>query len=131
MGSKLGDAGVEEALDGVARFLEHAAVDRVARAFQREHEVVRDLVGPGAEGLGRLRAVEGAVDFDRGEMLDGVFELARVRQAFGIEDPAPGLIGPAADAPGDGSGFHAASLRLARFARDPKAAVYAEERASE
>jgi len=45
-----------------------------------------------------LRAVEGAVDLDRGQMLRGTFELARVRQAFRIERAARRLIGPAADA---------------------------------
>ena len=58
-----------KALDRVAGFRQHAPVHRVARAFQRKDKVVRHLRRPFAEGRRRLRAVEGAVDLDRGQML--------------------------------------------------------------
>src|ERR1700684_602249 len=97
MVAKLGDAGIEEALDRVTRLLEHAPVDGKAWAFEREHEILRHLARPFAERRRRLRAIERAVDFDRGHSLGGVRKLLRVRQALRIEHAAPRLKRPAAD----------------------------------
>ena len=76
---------------------EHAAVGDEARSLDGEHEAVRHLARPFAEGRRRLRAVERAVDLDRGQALAGVGELLRMRQALRIEHAAPRLEGPAAD----------------------------------
>ena len=78
-------AGAEEALDRFAGLVEHAAVGDEARALDGEHEAVRHLARPFAEGRRRLRAVERAVDLDRGQPLAGVGQLLRVRQALRIE----------------------------------------------
>jgi hypothetical protein len=43
----------------------------------------RQARGPFAEGRRRLRAVEGAVDLDRGQVFGGVGELARVGETRG------------------------------------------------
>ena len=76
--AEFGDAGIEEALDGVARLLEHAPVDGKARTLEREHEAGRHLARPFAERRRRLRAVERAVDLDRGQPLAGIGQfLAR------------------------------------------------------
>jgi hypothetical protein len=69
-----------------------------ARRLQRKDETVRRLAAPlGVDGR-FLGAVEGAVDFDRGEVATGVFEFAALHQSFRIEVLAPGREGPAADA---------------------------------
>ena len=46
LAAQFGDAGVEKALDRIARLGEHAAIDRVARTFQGKHEAVRHLRPP-------------------------------------------------------------------------------------
>ncbi len=51
LGAELGDAGIEKAIDGVAGLGQHAAIDGVARTFERENESVRHFGGPFAEGL--------------------------------------------------------------------------------
>src|SRR6202040_1108027 len=101
MRAKLGDAGIEEALNGVAGFLEHPAVGRKARPLDGEHEAWRHLARPFAERRRRLRAVERAVGLDRGQPLARIGELLGVRQAFRIERAAPRRKGPAADADED------------------------------
>src|SRR5262249_14645393 len=53
--------------------------------------------GPFAIRRRTLGAVERAVDLDRSQVLGGIGELARMRQAFGIEHAPPGLVGPAAN----------------------------------
>src|SRR5260370_12320161 len=74
------------------------------RPLDREHEVLRRLVVPAPEARRFLRAVEGAVDLDRGQLPAGIFELARLRQVFRIERAAPGREHPAADADADHAG---------------------------
>src|SRR5580704_10057386 len=101
MVAKLGDAGIEEALDRVAGFFEYAPVDGKARALEREHEIWRHLARPFAKRRRRLRAVERAVDLDRGQPLGGVGKLLRVRQILGIKHAAPRLERPAADTDAD------------------------------
>src|SRR5262249_19216948 len=91
----------EEPLDRLPGLGQHAPVGRVARAFEREDEVIGGFLGPAAKARGLLRAVERAVDLDRGEYAARVRQLARVRQALGIEHPPPGLVDPAADANSD------------------------------
>src|SRR5260370_15260758 len=71
------------------------------RPLDREHEILRRLVAPAPEARRFLRAVEGAVDLDRGELPAGVFELAHLGQVFRIERAAPGREHPAADADAD------------------------------
>ena len=101
MVAKPGDAGIEKALDGVARLLEHPAIDGKARALEREHEILRHLARPFAERGRCLRAVERAVDLDRGQPFGGVRKLLRMRQALGVERAAPRLEIPAADTDAD------------------------------
>src|SRR5215471_2828530 len=95
--AELSDARIEKTLDRVARLAEHPPVDGVARTFHGENEGLRNLGGPFAERRRRLRAVERAVDLNRGQVLAGVGQLARLREALRIENPAPGLVGPAAN----------------------------------
>src|SRR5580700_3181832 len=97
MVAKLGDAGIEEALDRIARLFEHPPVDGKARALEGEHEILRHLARPFAERRRRLRAVERAVDLDGGQPLGGVAELLRVRQSLRIKYAPPRLERPAAD----------------------------------
>src|ERR1700688_860504 len=101
MVAELGDAGIEKALDGVAGLLEHPTVDGKARALEREHEFLRHLARPFAERRRRLRAVERAVDLDRGQPFGGVRKLLRVRQSLRIKHAAPRLECPAADTDAD------------------------------
>src|SRR5262249_40565605 len=96
--SELEHAGIEEMLDRVARLLQHTPVHGKPRSFDRKDKTVRHFACPFAKSRGRLRAVKGAVDLDRGEALARVGKLLRVRQPFGIEHSAPGLVGPSADA---------------------------------
>src|SRR4029078_10347669 len=84
-------------LDGIASFAEHAAVDGVAGTLERKNETVRHFRGTLAIRGRALCAVERAVDLDRGQVLGGIGEFARVRQALGVENPAPRLVGPAAN----------------------------------
>ena len=96
--AQLDQALVDETLDRFAGLGQHAAVGAEARGLHREDEAVRRLVAP----LGPARRLEAriirAVDFDRGELAAGVFELALLREIVGIEHAAPRLEGPAADA---------------------------------
>jgi hypothetical protein len=45
-----------------------------------------------------LQAVEGAVDFDRGQLAACVFEFALLRQVFRIKHATPWGVGPASNA---------------------------------
>src|SRR5262249_23610268 len=99
--AELEHPGCEEPLDRLAGTGKLAPMRRKPRALDREHEVVRRLVAPAAKARGLLRAVERAVDLDRGQLSAGVFELARLRQTLGIERPAPRRERPAADADAD------------------------------
>ena len=90
-------AGIEEILDGVAGLREHTAIGREARALDGEDKALGSFACPFAEALRLLRAVVGRIDLDRGQVLAGVGQLFRLRQALGIEHPAPRLEGPAAD----------------------------------
>src|SRR3546814_12920309 len=65
-----------------------------------------------------LRAVEGAVDLDGGQLPAGVLELAPLRQPGRVERPAPRLERPAADPNPDAMpslSRHAPSPRLCRY----------------
>src|SRR5262249_25004781 len=99
--AELEHAGCEEPLDRLAGPGKFAPVGGEPRTLDREHEVVRRLVAPAAKARGLLRAVERAVDLDRGHLPAPIFELARLRQAFGIERPAPRRERPAAYADAD------------------------------
>src|SRR5579871_3924180 len=99
--AELEHAGVVEIFDGVAGFGEHAPVGGEARSLQREHKTIRHLACPFAEALGFLRAVIGAVDFDRGQLRGRVLQLLRLRELFRVEHPTPWREGPAADADKD------------------------------
>jgi hypothetical protein len=57
----------------------------------------------GDSGRGFEGGIVGAVDLDWGQCPAGELQLALLRQALGIEDPAPRLEGPAADADVDGT----------------------------
>ena len=91
------DAGIVEPLDGIPGLGEHTAVGGEPRALDREDEAVRDLAGPFAEAFRLLRAVIGAVDFDRGQLGGGVGQFFRLGQLLRIEHAPPGREGPAAD----------------------------------
>src|SRR5205807_7542287 len=95
------DAARNEALEDRACAGEIGAVRRHSRPLEREDEILRRLVVPAAEARRLLRAVEGAVDLDRGELAAGIAELARLRQARRVEDAAPGWKDPSADADAD------------------------------
>ena len=73
----------------------------VARALEREDEVVWRLRAPGREALRVLQAIEGAVDLNGGEVLSGKRELSLPRKARGVEPAAPRCIRPAGDADAD------------------------------
>ena len=98
---QLQHAARKKAPDGVAGFGQHPAMSRKARRLEREHEIIRRLGRPFAKALAFLRAVEGAVDLDRGDLAAGVLELARLRQPLRIELAPPRLEHPAADADSD------------------------------
>src|SRR5712671_2021492 len=99
--AQLGDAVRDEALEDRACPGEIGAVRRNARPLEREDEVVRSLVVPAVEARRLLRAVESAVDLDRRQQPAGMAELARLRQAWRVEDAAPRRIDPAADPDAD------------------------------
>ena len=69
----------EEPLDRGTGLGQHAPVGCELRTFEREHEIVRRLGRPFAEAVRLLRAIEGTVDLDAGELTARVFEFARVR----------------------------------------------------
>ena len=96
--AELGHAGIEKPLDRVAGLFEDAPVDGIARALEREHETRRHFARPFAKRRRGLRAVERAVDFDRGQPLAGIGQLLRVWQTLRIKHAAPRLERPAADA---------------------------------
>src|ERR1700733_16019593 len=92
------DAGIEEPLDRVAGVTQHAPVNGKPRTLEREHKTRRNLARPFPKSGRRLRAVECAVDLDRGQPFAGVGEFLRVRQTRRIEYAAPRLERPAAGA---------------------------------
>lgn len=91
-------AAIQECLYRGVRVSKQLAVRGHAMRLHREDEVLRHFRGPAAEYFGCLRAIERAVDFDRGELAAGEGEFLGVRQAAWIEIIAPGREGPAADA---------------------------------
>ena len=99
--AEFGHAGIEKAFNRISGLSQHAPVHGIARTFEREHEAVRNLPRPIAVGLWRLHAIERAIDLDRRQMLRGIFQFARMRQAFRVEHAAPWFVGPAADADAD------------------------------
>ena len=101
-----------------ARLGKNPAVGGEPRPLDREDEAVRRLVVPLGEALRLLRAIVGAVDLDRGQLAAGVFQLALLRQAFGIEGAAPRLIGPSADADQDARLGFVRHVRLLLGRRD-------------
>src|SRR4029077_17138859 len=80
---------------------QHSAVGGKARPLEREDKSVRRFLAPTDEAFWSLRAVEGAIDLDRGQAAAGIFQLALLRQAGRIERAAPGLEGPTANADPD------------------------------
>src|SRR5690348_8393120 len=72
-----------------------------AAPLEREDEIVRRLLVPATEAVRSLQRIEGAIDLNRVEGTTGKFELATVRQAFGIEIASPGGVEPAGDADAD------------------------------
>src|SRR5262249_23742318 len=99
--AELEDAAFKEPVDALAGLGELAAVDDVAMALHREHEIVRGRVAPLAEARRRLGAVERAVDLDGGEAATRIAELIGLLEVGRIERPAPRRIGPAADPDSD------------------------------
>src|SRR5207249_1909212 len=105
-GAKLCYAAAEESPDGVGSLRKDGTVGGVLDGLEREHKTIRRLARPFAVSRRRLRAVEGAVNLDRGQAFARVGELFRVRQSLWIERAPPGREGPAADADADLSGLH-------------------------
>src|SRR5204863_441827 len=60
--------------------------------------IVWRFVGPAAEALGLLCAVERAVDLNRANFPARISQLLRLRQTLGIKHSPPWLINPAANA---------------------------------
>ncbi len=87
-----------ETLHRFTRVGQHAPVGAEARGLDREHEPVGRVVVPLGPARGLEARIVGAVDLDRGELAAGIFQLALLREVFRIEDAAPWLEGPAADA---------------------------------
>src|SRR5260370_27567120 len=67
-------------------------------ALDEKDEATRNLRRPLAKGRRCLRAIEGAVDLDRGEVPRRVAQLLRMRQAIGVEHAPPRRKGPTPDA---------------------------------
>ena len=95
--AKLGHSGIKEPLDRVAGFLEHAPVGGKARALERKDKAGGNLARPFAKSRPGLRAIECAVNLNRGQARAGISELFGMRQPFWVENAAPRLKGPAAD----------------------------------
>src|SRR5258708_13268381 len=70
----------------------------IAGALDGKDEAIRNLRRPFAKGRRCLRAIEGAVDLDRGEVARRVAQLLRMGQAVGVEHAPPRRKGPTADA---------------------------------
>ena len=93
-----------------------------AAALDREHEARRGLGRPAVVAGRPLQGVERAVDLDRGHPGGRVGQLLPMRQALGVEVPAPGRIDPAGDAdPGVHSSQprRAGQIRASRTDRSP------------
>jgi hypothetical protein len=114
LGLELRYAARKEALNRITGLGEDAAMGGVARPLEREHEIVRRLARPFAEAVRLLRAVERAVDLDRGQLAAGIFELARLCEPLGVELPAPGGEHPAADADTDHDARRSCEITPAR-----------------
>src|ERR1700730_17131354 len=94
---QLEHAGRKEAFDRRAGCRQIGPVRDKTRALERKDEVLRCLVVPPAKTRRLLRAVEGAVDLDRGDLAARMGELTRLRQAGRIEDTPPRRKHPGAD----------------------------------
>src|SRR5215471_12692388 len=102
--AELQNAGVQEVIDRFTSLLKLAPMGDKARTFDGEHKALRNLRRPFAKRRRRLRAVERAVDLNRGEMARRIAEFLRMRQAGGIEYAAPRRKSPSADADVDVAG---------------------------
>src|SRR5690606_12984600 len=98
LGPKREEAGREEIGDRRLRLLQSADMGDIARRLDGEDEILRRLRRPPLETLGLLQGIEGAIDLNRGKSLGRIGELILLRQVFGIEDAAPGAVGPARNA---------------------------------
>ena len=105
------DAAREKSGNGAARLAENCPIGRKSGRLQGEDETVGRFIAPFGEGLRFLRAVKGAVDFDRREMTAGVFKLAFLQPLVGIKRAAPGFVGPTADTDSNGP-FHSDGLLI-------------------
>ena len=108
--TEFGESALHEGRDRAPAIGEHAAIGRVARRLQREHEALRRLAAPLCVGRGLLRAVKRSIDLDRGQVAARVLELEPLHERVGIEAAAPGLVGPAADADAHDAGAEFAGL---------------------
>src|SRR5260370_6278105 len=95
--AQLEHARAKEAVDRRTCRRQIGAVSDKTRALQRKHKILRRLIVPAAKARRLLRAVEGAVDLDSGDLAARMAELARLRQAGRIKDTAPWRKHPAAD----------------------------------
>src|SRR5262245_6212667 len=99
--AQFGDARLQEKAKRLTGLRQQPLLHDVARPLDREHEAIGNLLAPFGESGRRLRAVEGAVDLDGGELGAGICELLGVRQTLRIEGTAPGFERPAANADPD------------------------------
>src|SRR6202042_3003099 len=74
----------------------HAAMRGEARSLEGEDKSIRRLLAPTHEALRLLRAVEGTIDLDRGQMATRMLQFSLLRQIRWIERAAPRREGPAA-----------------------------------
>src|SRR5882762_9384915 len=72
-----------------------------AGPLDREDEVVRRLLVPGVEAPRALQRVERSVDLNTVQPSGRVTQLVALRQAFRVEDAAPGRVAPSRDADPD------------------------------
>src|SRR5262249_37844595 len=91
-------------LDRLLAVGELLAVHAEAAGLDRELEARRRGFPPLGPAVRLEAGIVGPVDLDRGEVARGVLELTLLGELLGIEDAAPGLEGPAADAATDPAG---------------------------
>src|SRR5215470_8304369 len=99
--AQVGHTRGQEVREGELDASELQHVGDIARAFDREHEVLLRLATPARVVLGTLQGMERAVDLERIEHARRVLELAPARQALGIETAAPGRVAPPGKADAD------------------------------
>src|SRR5260370_34316027 len=94
--AQLEHARAKEAVDRRTCRRQIGAVSDKTWALQRKQKILRRLIVPAAKARRLLRAVEGTVDLDGGDVAARIAELARLRQARPRKDNAPAAKHPIA-----------------------------------